>query len=333
MGELLGYKEACSYFDLTDRETSITIAAIKEHKVDRDSVILQLTNKLYDYITKNITKIDYGSIPYTKGDITRLPEYKDLMDCIDVIEGVLKEYHQQLYPTLTIKTAINNLKKDKDIYRKGYASNVDFIIMTYNNTVMSIVGSVSLLISTCLEFFSDPHTNQFKISLDKTALKNSRESLMFKSVERYNKIAATGELNDTFEKLIKVRAKNFDGATAALIIGGSILLFNIIPILRELTYYYYYSRASFSEYIEQQADLLRVNAMILDNKGGKENKASARKQREIADKFQRISDKFAVIDKEASKKTKDQITKEDRNKLKIDDVADHLPDSAASALF
>ena len=65
----------------------------------------------------------------------------------------------------------------------------------------------------------------------------------------------------------------------------------------------------------------------------KDKKEIAKKQKKIAEFFKKISNKIAVDVKTGSSKATKDIDKLDKQKYKIDDVVDSIPDSANSVLF
>ena len=121
------------------------------------------------------------------------------------------------------------------------------------------------------------------------------------------------------------------GTSAIALIGVSIaLIFTIVPLLREVVYYYYYCRTSIADYFDTQATMLSLNAARLEMAG---DPKTASEQRKFIDRFRRISDALSINSKDSVNKAAGDIKKESKEKFKIDDVTDSLPDSAASSLF
>ena len=97
-----------------------------------------------------------------------------------------------------------------------------------------------------------------------------------------------------------------------------------------MIYYFYYCRASVAEYFDTQVSMLSLNAARLETAG---DPKTANEQRKYVDRFRKISDFLAVDAKEASNKTDDNVRQDEKEKYKVDDVTESLPDSAASSLF
>lgn len=322
--------EASSFFDQTDRDTRITIGVINE--AEQKELLLNLTNKLYDKIVKNIVDIDFGLIPESKGDITKIPNYQLLVDSLDDMEGIYKHYRQDLSYINTIKTTIENIKRHKDNFHKAFAANCSMPMTIYNTITLSIVSSVSLLISTTIDFFVDPKNKTIKMSLDAVSLKNSKDKLLFDNLKSFNEMCRDKKLAKLIDGLVQAKARNLEGFSVIALIGIGIgLAFTIVPLLRELIYYFYHCRTSIADYFEIQATMLELNAARLEQNG---DKSVSKEQRKYAERFRRISDSIAVESKEAQRDSEKQIKKEkeeEKHSYKIDDVSDSLPDSAASA--
>jgi hypothetical protein len=322
------------YFDIEDTLTRKSLFSINEE--DQNQVLISLTSRLYDNIVNKVDDIDFGDIPQTKGDITKLPNYEKLNDCIVIMKGILKEYKQDTKPVDTIDLALENIEKRKETFQRAYQLNVELPIVLYNTMSLAVISSISFMIAACIEFIKTPTQESFDIIVDKVALAKTKQNLLFTNLERFNEACKKGEIDNAMEHVIKMNVKNFTGP--GMIIGGVALvglLFTIIPIMRELIFFFYYSRTRVSDYFDAQADLLQMNAYNLEmssEKDAGERKKIVAKQLKIVELFRKISNALIVSNKECEvKATKDIV--ETNKKMKINDVVDELPDSAASSLF
>ena len=96
------------YMAIQDTETRKILLAIEEE--DQSQVLTNVAHRLYDNVVKQVDKINYGSIPNTKGDITKLENYTQLVECIEIMEKMLIEYKQATDPVMIIKQAVYNIK-------------------------------------------------------------------------------------------------------------------------------------------------------------------------------------------------------------------------------
>ena len=204
-------------------------------------------------------------------------------------------------------------------------------IVLYNTTVLSIISATSLLISTTIDFIVDPRSKSIEVSIDRSGIKDSKSLLALRTLETFNNACRGNKLKTLLQNVTKANVKNLVGTSAIALIGVSIaLIFTIVQILREVVYYYYYCRTSIADYFDTQATMLSLNAARLEMAG---DPKTANEQRKFVDRFRRISDALSINSKDSTNKATGDIKKESKEKFKIDDVTDSLPDSAASSLF
>ena len=320
------------YFDLSDSKTFSYLRSIEE--ADQNKVLLALTSKLYDHLVDKIDGIDFGDIPKSRGDITKLPNYDKVVDCISIIKGILENSNQDLEPVLILENAVKNLNTYKESFIKGYQLNMELPMVIYNTMVLSIYSGISILISSCIEFIKSTDGTGFDIALDKVQLKKTKDALIFRDLKAMNNAFDHGTLPKALDEMLRQNSKNLTGATITTIaLAGAVVgvILNIVPILRELTYYFFYSRTKVADYFDAQSALLQMNAYNLASKAtdnDKDIKEIQKKQLKIADRFKKISNVISV------KRTKAEVasekeTKALEKKLKIDDVKDIESDSSS----
>lgn len=323
-------------FDIMHTDTRKILLAIDEE--DKSNVLASLTSKLYDNIVNKVDDIDFGTIPKSEGDIEKIENYEELCACIQTIRGLLVEYRQSAKPIDIIVSAINNCKQRKEMFEKAYRYKVELPVVMYSTIVLSIVSSVSFLISTCIDYIKEPNADDFQIVLDKTAFNKSKDNLLFKNLEKFNIACDRGQIDETIDYVIKKNIKNLTGMSFGIIASGaivSVIVLNIIPIIRELIFFFYYSRTKMSDYLEIQSNLLKMNVYNLENNEAipkKDKTQIIKKQNKIADFLQKLANKISIDNKKAEKDTIKEITSSQK-KYKIDDVVDSVPDSATSAIF
>jgi uncharacterized protein YeeX (DUF496 family) len=333
------FNECMNYFDLTDDLTRNVLLTVNE--ADQNVVMTNLSQKLYSHIINKVDDIDFGTIPESKGDITKIQNYDQLMDCITVISEVLARYNQPTTSIEVVQLAVQNVIDRTDKFVMGYKLNIEMPIVIYNTIVLSIVSSVSYLIASCLEYVKQPEDMGFEISLDKTATIKSADALLFKDLTKFNNTCASGEFDKAMDFMLSAKAKNFTGgimlgfsASAIAIALAAVLL--IIPAIRELVFLFYYTRESISTYFELQANLLTMNAYNVQNnlaRDAKDRKKIAANQKKVAEVFNKISNKVKVNYKVAEVKAVKDNTTVEKTKYTQDDILDAIPDSSTSVLF
>ena len=350
------------YMDIGDIMTRRAITYMNE--ADQASVLASLTAKLYDKIVTKVDDIDYGDIPNSKGDITKLPSYEKLRECIDLLRSILKEFKQDTSPVEVLSVAMANVMTRKDLFGRAFKYKCEMPIIMYNNTVLSIVNGVSYMIATCIEFIKTPNSDSFQVTLDKVALNKTKNNMLYTNLKRFNKICEDGKFDKVMEEVIQAHIRGGKneaavneaiglGALAAgaakvgawltggpagwIILGISalvLLITAVIPLLRDMVFLFYYARVRVSDFFDIQADLLQMNTFKLQNDptvSADEKERIINKQMKHVDLFRKIANKISYTNKEAEVKATREITA-DSKKMKLSDVSDEIPDSV-SALF
>lgn len=335
------FNEAMNHFDITDDMTRSVLLAVNE--ADQNAVMTSLSNKLYQHIVDKVDDIDFGTIPTSNGDITKIDNYDKLVDCINIITDILNNYRQPVDNTIgVVNIALQNLIDRRDMFTKAYKLDVEMPIIIYNTIALSIVSSVSFMISSCIEFIKLPSDEGFEIAIDKAAVSRTSQNLLFIDLAKFNKMCGSGEFDKAMDFVIaNTVSKGFTGGPMLAFNASSIavslgLVLLIIPVIRELIFFFYYSRTRVADYFDSQASLLQMNAYNIENSLSREPKTRkeiAGKQRKVADVFKKISNAIKIDSRAADQKSQKDIKELDNKKYKQDEVLDNIPDSANSILF
>lgn len=324
------------YMDLEDNTTRKVLFAMNEAEQDRMGI--SLTSRLYETIIDRIDDIDFGEIPRTRGDITKLPNYGSLKDCIQLMTEVLKHYNEGSSQITTLVKAMNNIESRTKSWVRAYSLNIEFPMVIYNTIVLALIQSTTYMLSMCIDFIKSPTADKFDIVVDRGALNKSKDHMVFESLEKFNAACDKGAVDKCIEACLRENVKNFSGSLVALApIGAIVAILAIIPCIKELVFLYYYSRVKVSDYFEAQSNILELNAYNIESgnglvKTGQDAKKVAEKQVAVAAKFRTISEKIAVDNKSAERQASNALVSE-RKKLKADDVVSTAPDAITSALF
>ena len=317
------FREAVDrHFDFGDKETRNSLRGL--HEEDQTKVLMSLTTRLYDQIMDKVDDIDYGEIPRTKGDITKLSNFANMRECIYILRDIFVEYKQDTAPVGVIDNAIDHLVKRKELFTKAFMLKAEFPIMIYDTIALSVVESLSLMISTCIEFIKSPTDDWVDMILNNVAVAKTSRHLLFDNLKKFNESCDSGDLDKGIE--FSMNKKNFLGGVS--VVGGAIIgigiVMNITPIMRELIYYYYYNRVRMSDYLSVQADLLQINAYNLEHNrvghNAEERKRIAKRQMKIVEGMRKASNAIAVDAATAEKKATVDIVKDSKTKYKASDV-------------
>ncbi len=342
------------HFDTSDRRTMKTMLSLNE--ADQNQAMAALAAKLYNKIVEKVDDIDFGTIPASKGDITKIGNYQEMRDCMDTIRNILVHYKQETSQIDIIDKAIENLKSSKKIWEKAFIVESNLPITFYNTIALSIVSSVSLLITSSIDFIKEPGNNSFAISFDRAGYMKTKDKLLFQNLDKFNKSYASGDIEKLMNEIVKKTSNIKEAAeldpideatwTSFLLIEKilkvigltlmPVLISVVITLLHELTSILYCAKQNASEYFEAQAKIVQFNAEQLKydyTKSDAEVKKIYDKQIKIADMFRKISSKLTVRMNKAESDAKKMIEKERKEKYKIDDLeAEDVP-AFTSSIF
>lgn len=189
------------HFDISDTVTRKCIIALED--AEQSQLLSALTNTLYDKIVDKVDNIDFGSIPRSRGDITKVDGYENTVECLNIIRKIVLEYRENPEIVDTVLSAIENVKNRRAIFVKAYTLNIEFPIVLYNLIVMAIEQSVSFLISVCIQYIKDPASQNITAALDKVAYNNTKENLLYEQLYTFNQSCSNGELDKALDDIIK----------------------------------------------------------------------------------------------------------------------------------
>lgn len=326
------------YMDITDYKTNTRLYNLDE--AEQNTVLLSLTNKLYQMIVAKIDDVEKGDIPKSRGDITRLPKYNQLKECAKTLTSIFEQYKEDTAPIKVIENAIDNLEDNSDIFVQSYMAKVDFGIMIYESVTLAVIGSLSYMIACCIEYVKDPKNDGLTIVMDKTGVAKVKEHLLYENLVKFNEACRTNDIENALRPLIKNRTQNLFGVGGLVLVKGLLIavpvIIALIPLVKDLVYYFFAARQRVSVYFDIQADLLEMNANELkDNPNittDADRKSVIRKQLQVARTFRQIADKLAVEAKTAENKADKEI-KKDNKKYRIDDVETNPADASDGPLF
>ena len=326
------------YMDITDYKTNTRLYNLDE--AEQNTVLLSLTNKLYQMIVAKIDDVEKGDIPKSRGDITRLPKYNQLKECAKTLTSIFEQYKEDTTPVKVIENAIDNLEDNSDVFVQAYMAKVDFGIMIYESVTLAVIGSLSYMIACCIEYVKDPKNDGLTIVMDKTGVAKVKEHLLYENLVKFNEACRTNDIENAIRPLIKNRTQNLFGVGGLVLVKGILIaipvIIALIPLVKDLVYYFFAARQRVSVYFDIQADLLEMNANELkDNPNittDADRKSVIRKQLQVARTFRQIADKLAVEAKTAENKADKEI-KKDNKKYRIDDVETNPADASDGPLF
>ena len=199
--------------DLTDRDTLNKMTAVTE--ANQNLFLVALTSRLYDKIQEKATRIDFGTIEQSRGDITKIQNYKSMCECVDIIRKVVREYKESTVPVDIVVDAIKNVKDRDRMFKKAFVIGSHLPMLTYNSICLSIVESVSFLISVCIEYIKSPGNDTFQMALDVTAYNKTQQNLLFTNLAKFNASCKSHELDNALGLVLSQAVANREAADVA----------------------------------------------------------------------------------------------------------------------
>lgn len=206
-------------FDLSDGTTRRYIATLED--AGQEELLSTLSLSMYQSIVSKVDDIDFGTIPMSRGDITKVQGFAGTEECLKIMRALVLEYKQDPSVVDVVLTTIQNVKDAKHLFVKGFAINAELPMLMYNLIVLSIERSTSLMIATCVQFVKDPSSSNPKKALDKVAYQRTMDDMLFKQLVSINSMFKNGSMNKLLEEGMKsiketVSVRNYDNVVAPI---------------------------------------------------------------------------------------------------------------------
>ena len=205
----------------------------------------------------------------------------------------------------------------------------------YKTITLSLINATSFMIAVCIEYIKSPKNEGLAIVLNRTGISKVKDHLVYEGLIDFNEACKKGEVQGALKPMVQNKAKGFVmtaalGFKALLVLGGVTLA--LIPMLRNLVYFFYATRTRVSEYFDLQAKLLEMNVEELegnpDIKTEDDKKTVINRQLTIARTFHKIADSIAIEGKTAEVEATKEI-KQEKHEYKIDDIESTGTDSTS----
>lgn len=198
-------------FDLSDDKTRRLIVTLED--ADQSQVLTALASALYDKIVQKVDKVDFGTIPRSRGDITKVDGFENTVECLNIMRRLVIEYKENPQIIDNVITAIENVKTRKGMFMKAFAMNVELPMLFYNLIVLSIEQSVSFLIAVCIQYIKDPASGTMSAALDKVSYNNCQDNLLYDQLVSFNKSCSSKEFDNSMDQVIKNAGKLHESFT------------------------------------------------------------------------------------------------------------------------
>lgn len=280
-----------------------------------ESEVKQINNSMITNLYKSAMDkgyVNFDEIPDTKGDITKFSGYDNLIGSINLLKELSGRTNIKIKEVAIVETALMNIRTYKGHFERGFALNHGFVKMQYNSLVYACLESTSQLISSYVDFVKRVDRTEFTLIRGK----GNAGALCIKNLEHFNESVKKGDFNKVMQHLLQNGRENFLGGSGVLTgaVAITILTASIIPIMRELVYYFYHSRMVVSEYLQHQAMFLEMNRVNVESSSlpAKERNIIIKKQTEYIKKLNKLSEKIKVNGVITNKTANDELKKENK---------------------
>lgn len=253
--------------------------------------------------------INYESIPYSKGDIKKFEGYDNMIATIDMLRQLSKKFGIKMNELDIVDTALSNIRAYRKTFTSGFSLNNDFLIMYYNSLVYACVESISLILSSYVSYVKNVNAVEFTVKKGKGIY----GSVCINSLEKFNNSIKNGDFSKFSKNILDGNKQNFTGSSVAIVTAISVAT-AIVPILRQLVFYFYDTRMTVSEYLDHQSMFLRMNKNSIEakNVGAEKRNEIIRHQEQYARKIDSISDKIRVNSQMTDKKSHESLKQDNK---------------------
>ena len=260
-------------------------------KVANENVLSKVVSKFFDTISEAITKskmsveqLKYAKgVVSSKGDITKVPSYKDTLKVMEHLEILAKSAKGPYKKFLDDLRYIHDYtKKHKATFAKAFKEKCKEATSTYFALIVLWQVGISRLIVICTE--DKKGIRVWKTSKHKLA-KNGPEKVADKLVEDIKSGAFDKSVNKTLSK----NAASEDLILPAIILGAIGVALLSVYFARNILYMFLYARVSIADWLNAQALYIRNTAY--------NNAKITEKQREEQENYaKRLETLAATID-------------------------------------
>ena len=246
--------------------------------------------------------INFDSIPYSKGDIKKFDGYDNMIATINMLRQLSKKFGIKMNELDIVDTALSNIRAYRKTFTDGFSLGNEFLTIYYNSLVYACVEATSLILSSYVSYVKSINAVEVygNVCID--------------SLTKFNKSVKSGEFAKFSKNALDKNKQNFMGSTIAITTAIAVAA-SIVPILRQLVFYYYDTRMNVSEYLEHQSMFLRLNKNMIDSKNMSADKKNnvIRTQEEYARKLDELSDKIKVNSQLTDKKSINSLKQDNKS--------------------
>lgn len=263
--------------------------------------------------------IDFDDIPFSNGDIEQCRCYPIMTSSLSILASLSNQMKIKIPELIIVETAISYMKKFKPTFQKAFKMRSTPLIMHYNTLVYACVEATSMLLAFYVDYIKTP--GKIKLIVKKDNSRQWWEQVMcIQTLDAFNKSCKDGTFNTLCKELLSGKVSRAYESTVVSEVSvagigvGLTVAMSIIPLLRTIIYYFYYSRMKIANFLDQQVQFLQMNEANINSSiaDSEKRKDVLERQKKLIQKFEDLSDKIRINDKVTTNK----VNKEMRNENK-----------------
>jgi hypothetical protein len=262
---------------------------------------------LISMIVSKKKDIDYSVIESSAGNIKKLKSYNNFNEVLNMlsmlnnnntVSGIDKAYIE------TARTALENLEALETEFVAAFKSNNEILILLYNNITLSLINYLSALCINFIEVIKQPDMT-WKLQLNTERSENNSLLFHYNNLKKFNNLVDSGKLS----KIISMSKKYDDlmGSITAFVSSPVFLsivaIVLVLYLIREIIYYYYYTRVAVSDHLRYISSLIELNQTSLQA----DRSSVAMKQSQIITFLNKVADKIDIDQKVAVKDSSSEL--------------------------
>lgn len=264
--------------------------------------------------------IDFDDIPFSNGDIEQCRCYPIMASSLSILSSLSNQMKIKIPEILIVETSISYIKKYKSTFQKAFKMRCSALIMHYNTLVYACVEATSMLLAWYVDYIKTP--GKIKLIVKKESGRQWWDQVMcMQTLESFNKSCKDGSFNTLCKQLLSGKvSRAYESTTvvaevsAAAIGMGITVAMSIIPLLRTIIYYFYYSRMKIANFLEQQVQFLQMNEANINSSidDPTKRKDVLDRQKKLIKRFEELSDKIKINDKVTTNKVNKEMKNENK---------------------
>jgi len=261
-------------------------------------------------------------IERTRGDVNKLAYLPLIRESVMILKNIVTNNTQasskSQYVNI-IEYTINGLSSNADNFERSFKNNDEVGMSFYRETVKTLIYYTVYLMSSFL-VVEKTNSQKYELIYNSEFDENVGSfSFMYSILERVTTLAGSGKLNSFF--LATSKHENF----MEVVTSGAILTFAVLSVLlllREMVYFYFWSRVKLSDYLRYLSTLLEINKNT-----SKLDKNVVSNQQKYISTLKSLADKIDIDVKMSVKSTERDIKNEKKlNTIKSEkDVSQAVP--------